>query len=89
MRKGKINKKKYVRKRREYKIWCSNKRRRHEEEKEKEKKVEAIRTEEETWKYINKYRRRREKLVMYLLIHNLMDQRALETGPYIRDKADY
>lgn len=50
MRKSKINRKKYVRKRREYKIWCSNKRRRHEEE--KKRKVEAIRTEEEAWKYI-------------------------------------
>lgn len=59
-RKGKIDKKEYVRKRREYKRWCEEERKKHREE--EEEKIKAIRTEEEAWKYINKYRKRREKI---------------------------
>lgn len=43
-------------KRREYREWCDKKRYEKEEEK-----IKQIKTEE-AWKYINKYRRKREKI---------------------------
>lgn len=58
IKKGKIKRKEYVQKRKDYKIWCKEEKRRHEEE-EKEKK-KNISIEKEAWKYINKYRRKRE-----------------------------
>ncbi|XP_070162472.1 golgin subfamily A member 6-like protein 22 [Polyergus mexicanus] len=60
MKKGKINREEYIGKRREYKIWCDNEKKKH--EKEEEKKIKLIRTEEKAWKYINKYRKKREKI---------------------------
>lgn len=60
MKKGKINREKYIRKRKEYKIQCDNEKNKHEKEEEEKRKL--IRTEEEAWKYINKYRKKREKI---------------------------
>lgn len=58
MEKGKISREDYVKKRRDYKIWCNEEKRRHEEE--EERKIRSIKTEKEAWKYINKYRKKRE-----------------------------
>ncbi|XP_067209997.1 uncharacterized protein [Linepithema humile] len=58
LEKGKINKKKYVEKRKEYRKWCEEEKRKHEEE--EEQKIKLIRTEKEAWKYINKFRKKRE-----------------------------
>ena len=58
LKRGKISREVYIEKRREYKEWCNKERKRH--EKEEEEKIRAVKTEEEAWKYINKYRRRRE-----------------------------
>lgn len=57
MKKGKISREDYVKKRKDYKIWCKEEKRRHEEE--EERKIRSIRTEKEAWKYINKYRKKR------------------------------
>ena len=59
-RKGKIDREEYVKKRKEYKGWCEEERKRHREE--EEEKIKAIRTEEKAWKYINRGRKRREKI---------------------------
>lgn len=58
LKKGKIDRETYVERRKEYRKWCDRERKRH--EKEEEETIKAIRTEEEAWKYINKYRKRRE-----------------------------
>lgn len=56
MKKEKISREEYIGKRREYKKWCEEERKKY--EKEEEKKINLIRTEEEAWKYINKYKKR-------------------------------
>ena len=56
MKKREINREEYVRKRKEYTIWCNEEREKH--EKEEEEKINLIRTEEEAWKYTNKYRKK-------------------------------
>lgn len=58
MEKGKISREDYVKKRKDYKIWCNEEKRRHKEE--EERKIRGIKTEKEAWKYINKYRKKRE-----------------------------
>lgn len=60
MKKGKINREEYVKKKKEYKAWCKEKKERY--EKEEEKKIKSIKTEEEAWKYINKFRKKRERV---------------------------
>lgn len=45
-----------MRKRRGYRRWCEEERRKHEKEEEK---LEGIRMELENWKYINKFRKKR------------------------------
>lgn len=63
IRKGKIGReeyiRKYTRKRIEYKEWCDKELR---YEKEKEEKIRKIGIKEEAWKYINKHRKKREKI---------------------------
>lgn len=55
---GKCKMEEFLRKRKEYKECCREKRREHERQ-EKEK-IKRIRTEQEAWKYINRFRKRRE-----------------------------
>ena len=59
-RKGKIEREEYVERRREYRRWYEEERKKH--VKEKEEKIRAIKTEEEAWKYINRYRKRKERI---------------------------
>lgn len=60
MRKGKIEREKYVRKRKELRLWCDEEKEKH--RREKENRIKIIRTEKKAWEYIiNKYRKRREK----------------------------
>lgn len=56
---NKISCEEYVRKRKDYKAWCEEKKKRH--EKEEEIKINNIKIEAEVWKYINKYRKKKEK----------------------------
>lgn len=58
LKKGKINKEEYIKK--EYRAWCDKKRERY--EMEEEEKLRLIKTEEEAWNYINKFRKRKEKV---------------------------
>ncbi|XP_012535403.1 golgin subfamily A member 6-like protein 6 [Monomorium pharaonis] len=58
MKKGKISREDYVQKRKHYKEWCKEEKKRHEEK--EERKIKNISTEKEAWKYINKYRKKRE-----------------------------
>lgn len=58
LKKGIIDRGEYVEKRKEYRKWCEEEKRKHEEE--EEQKIKLIRTEEEAWKYINKFRKKRE-----------------------------
>lgn len=58
LKKGKINKEEYSKKKKEYRRWCGEEKERY--EKEEEEKLRAIKTEEETWCYINRFRKRRE-----------------------------
>lgn len=55
--KGKIERKKYVRMRKKYKLWYKEEKEKY--EKEEEERINRIRTEKEAWKYINKFRRRK------------------------------
>jgi len=55
LKKDKIQREEYVEKRKKYRKWCDSERRKH--EMEEEEKIRLIRTEEEAWKYINKYRK--------------------------------
>lgn len=55
---GKISKEKYVEERKNYRK-CDNERKRKEE---REEKVKLIKTEEEAYRYIHKFRKRREKI---------------------------
>lgn len=48
----------FLRERKEYKEWCREKRREHESQ--EEEKIKRIRTEQEAWKCINRFRKRRE-----------------------------
>lgn len=51
-------KKKGDEKRKEYRKWCEEEKERL--RREEEERIKAVRTEEEAWKYINKYRKKRE-----------------------------
>lgn len=57
--KGKISREEYVQKRKYYKAWCKEKKR---HKKKEEKKIKCIGTEKEVWKYINRYRKKREDI---------------------------
>lgn len=59
-KKGKVSGEEFCRIRKDHRKWCGEERRRHEEE--EEEKIKVIRTEQEAWKYINKYRKKREKI---------------------------
>lgn len=59
-RKGNCNREEYTEKRKEYKEWCKKKK--TEFEKEEEEKIKHIKTEQEVWKYINKFRNKREAI---------------------------
>ncbi|KAG7203931.1 hypothetical protein KM043_017089 [Ampulex compressa] len=58
LRKGRIRREEYVKKRREYGEWCKGERQRY--EKKEEDKIKSIKTEKEVWKYIDKYRKKKE-----------------------------
>ncbi|KMQ89609.1 rna-directed dna polymerase from mobile element jockey-like protein, partial [Lasius niger] len=58
-RKGKLSREEYVKKRKEYKRWCKEERKRQEK---REEKIEKIKTETEAWRYINKFRKKRNSL---------------------------
>lgn len=58
MRRGKIEKEEFIKKRKEYRNWCEEEKERL--KKEEEERINSIRTEEEAWKYINKFRKKRE-----------------------------
>lgn len=60
LKKGKITKEEYVNKRKDYRKWCTKER--SEFEKKEEEKLRSIRTEEEVWRYINKFRKKKEKI---------------------------
>lgn len=60
IKKRKTSREEYIKKRNEYKAWCKIERERY--EKEEEERIESIKTEEEAWKYINRYRKKREKM---------------------------
>lgn len=60
LRKDKISREECIRKRGEYKKWCKGEKKKH--EKEEEEKIKTIKTEKEAWKYINKYKKKREKI---------------------------
>ncbi|XP_020298200.1 vicilin-like seed storage protein At2g18540 [Pseudomyrmex gracilis] len=67
LKKDKIKREEYVRKRREYRKWCEGEKKKHEEE--EEEKIRSIRTEEEAWRYINKYRKKRERVDEGIELH--------------------
>ena len=56
--KGKCSREALIEGKRAFKQWCKQRKERHEEE--EMEKIKKIKTEQEAWKYINKYRRRRE-----------------------------
>ncbi|XP_011637362.1 trichohyalin-like [Pogonomyrmex barbatus] len=58
LKRGKISREEFVQKRKEYRDWC--KKEKHKHEREEEERIKAIRTEEEAWRYINKYRKKKE-----------------------------
>ncbi|XP_025074790.1 uncharacterized protein LOC112552838 [Pogonomyrmex barbatus] len=58
LKKGKISREEFVQKRKEYREWC--KKEKHKHEREEEERIKTIRTEEEAWRYINKYRKKKE-----------------------------
>lgn len=60
MKKRKTSKEMYVKKRKEYREWYEEEREKY--EKEEEEKLKLIGTEEEAWKYINKFRKKRERV---------------------------
>lgn len=60
MKAGKSEREEYIKKRKEYKEWCDKERERH--AKEEEEKTRLIKTEEEAWKFINKYRKKKERI---------------------------
>jgi len=55
--KDRIQREEDVEKRKEYRKWCDSEKRKHELEEEER----SIRIEEKAWKYINKYRKKKEK----------------------------
>jgi len=54
-KKGKCEKGEYWKERKEYKEWCKEKKREY--ERQEEEKIRSIRTEQEAWKYINRFRK--------------------------------
>ncbi|XP_036144952.1 UPF0329 protein ECU05_1680/ECU11_0050-like [Monomorium pharaonis] len=60
MKKEKISKEEYIRKKKEYKVWYEEEREKH--EREEEERIKLIGSEKEVWKYINKFRKRRERI---------------------------
>lgn len=56
-RRGKCEMEEFLRKRKE---WCREKRREH--ERQEEEKIKRVRTEQEAWKYINRFRKRKERV---------------------------
>lgn len=58
LKNNKITKGEYAEKKKGYKKWCKEKRKEY--EKEEEKKIKSIKIEAEAWKYINKFRRKKE-----------------------------
>lgn len=59
LKKGRINKEDYEIKRRKYKEWYEAQKKKHKEA--KEEKIRNSRSEKETWKYINKYRKKKSE----------------------------
>lgn len=59
-KKGKIKREEYLQRKKEYKSWCTEKRKEY--ERNEEEKIKKIKKEQEVWKYINKYRKRREQI---------------------------
>ncbi|XP_043583227.1 golgin subfamily A member 6-like protein 22 [Bombus pyrosoma] len=59
-RRGKCGREELMEEKKAFKLWCKERKERHEEE--EMEKIRKIRTEQEVWKYINKYRRRREEI---------------------------
>ncbi|XP_050494320.1 golgin subfamily A member 6-like protein 6 [Bombus huntii] len=57
-RKGKCSREEFIEEKKEFKQWCEQ--RKEKQEEEEMEKLKKIKTEQEAWKYINKYRRRRE-----------------------------
>ncbi|XP_033175429.1 golgin subfamily A member 6-like protein 22 [Bombus impatiens] len=57
-RKGKCSREEFIEEKKALKQWC--KRRKEKQEEEEMEKINKLKTEQEAWKYINKYRRRRE-----------------------------
>lgn len=56
-KKNKIGREDYVKKRKEYREWCEEKRKKHEEE--EQERIDRIKNESEAWKYINRFRKRK------------------------------
>nr|XP_033199429.1 histone-lysine N-methyltransferase, H3 lysine-79 specific-like [Bombus vancouverensis nearcticus] len=57
-RKGKCSREEFIEEKKAFKQWC--KQRKEKQEEEEMEKIKKIKTEQEAWKYINNYRRRRE-----------------------------
>ncbi|XP_033362843.1 trichohyalin-like [Bombus vosnesenskii] len=57
-RKGKCSREELIEEKKAFKQWCKQRKEKQEEEKMEE--INKIKTEQEAWKYINKYTRRRE-----------------------------
>lgn len=57
-RRGKCEMEEYLKERKEYKIWCREKKKEY--ERQEEEKIRKIKTEQEAWKYINRFRKRRK-----------------------------
>ncbi|XP_050469789.1 uncharacterized protein LOC126863566 [Bombus huntii] len=57
-RKGKCSREEFIEEKKAFKQWC--KQRNEKQEEEEMEKINKIKTEQEAWKYINKYRRRKE-----------------------------
>lgn len=61
LKKRRIDKEEYVRKRREYREWCKEQKKKHEEE--EEERIRNIKSEADAWKYINKYRKKKTERI--------------------------
>jgi hypothetical protein len=59
-RKGKCSREEYLEEKKTFKQWCKQRKEKHEEE--EMEKINIINTEQEAWRYINKFRRRRESI---------------------------
>lgn len=60
VKRGKMDSEEYIKRRKEYKIWCKKEKEKH--EKKEEERIRLIKTEAETWRYINRYRKKRERV---------------------------